>query len=115
MEIVLAVVVAVLYGAGFYLCLRRSTVKLVLGLALLGHAANVLIFTVGGLGGGEPPIVPVGENSPHPGHADPVPQSLILTAIVIGFGVQAFLLVLVKRAWIAQGTDDLDTVGEDER
>lgn len=115
MEIVLAFVVAVLYAAGFYLMLRRSTVKLVLGLALLGHAANLLIFGVGGLGGGQPPIAREGEFAPHAPHADPVPQALILTAIVIGFGVQAFLLVLVKRAWVAQGTDDLDRMRASER
>ena len=108
MTTLLAVVVGILYAAGLYLVMRRSVVKLVLGLALLGHAANLLIFTVGRLSRAAAPIVPPGAERLVPPHADPVPQALILTAIVIGFGVQAFTLVLVKRAHRETGTDDLD-------
>ena len=110
MTLLLAVVIGVLYAAGFYLVMRRSVVKLVLGLALLGHAANLLIFTVGRLSRAGAPIVPAGAERLVPPHADPVPQALILTAIVIGFGVQAFALVLVKRAYRETGTDDLDAL-----
>jgi multicomponent Na+:H+ antiporter subunit C len=106
----LAAVIGVLYAAGFYLVMRRSMVKLVLGLALLGHAANLLIFTVGRLSRDGAPIVAQGAEKLVPPHADPVPQALILTAIVIGFGVQAFALVLVKRACRETGTDDLDAL-----
>jgi multicomponent Na+:H+ antiporter subunit C len=106
----LAAVIGVLYAAGFYLVMRRSMVKLVLGLALLGHAANLLIFTVGRLSRDGAPIVAQGAERLVPPHADPVPQALILTAIVIGFGVQAFALVLVKRAYRETGTDDLDAL-----
>jgi multicomponent Na+:H+ antiporter subunit C len=108
MEFVLAFVIGGLYAAGLYLMLRRSIVKLILGLAILGNAANLLIFTAGGLVGGRPPLVGEGERVPLEGSADPVPQALILTAIVIGFGVLAFALVLVHRAHQAVGTDDLD-------
>ena len=108
MTTLLAVVIGVLYAAGLYLVMRRSVVKLVLGLALLGHAANLLIFTVGRLSRAAAPIVPAGAERLVPPHADPVPQALVLTAIVIGFGVQAFALVLVKRAHRETGTDDLD-------
>ena len=110
MTTLLAVVIGVLYAAGLYLVMRRSVVKLVLGLALLGHAANLLIFTVGRLSRAAAPIVPEGAARLVPPHADPVPQALILTAIVIGFGVQAFALVLVKRAHRETGTDDLDAL-----
>jgi multicomponent Na+:H+ antiporter subunit C len=110
MTLLLAVVIGVLYAAGFYLVMRRSVVKLVLGLALLGHAANLLIFTVGRLSRAAAPIVPAGAERLVPPHADPVPQALVLTAIVIGFGVQAFALVLVKRAHRETGTDDLDAL-----
>jgi multicomponent Na+:H+ antiporter subunit C len=106
----LAVVIGILYAAGLYLVMRRSVVKLVLGLALLGHAANLLIFTVGRLSRAAAPIVPAGAERLVPPHADPVPQALVLTAIVIGFGVQAFALVLVKRAHRETGTDDLDSL-----
>ena len=110
MTTLLAIVVGILYAAGLYLVMRRSVVKLVLGLALLGHAANLLIFTVGRLSRAAAPIVPPGAERLVPPHADPVPQALILTAIVIGFGVQAFALVLVKRAHRETGTDDLDAL-----
>ena len=110
MESVLAVVIGGLYAAGLYLMVRRSVVKMVFGLALLGNAANLLIFTVGRLTRGRPPYVPVGGTEPIPPVADPLPQALILTAIVIGFGVQAFALVLIKRVYQTVGTDDLDVM-----
>ena len=108
MEVVLSVVIGALYAAGFYLMMRRSIVKLIIGLALLGHAANLLIFAAGGLVRAAPAIVPLGADEPPPGYADPIPQALVLTAIVIGLGVQAFAIVLIKRAYQATGTDDLD-------
>ena len=108
MEIVLAFVVGGLYTAAVYLMLRRSLVKLIFGLVLLGHASNLLIFTAGRLARGQPPIVASGETAPPAPYADPVPQALILTAIIISFGVQAFAIVLLKRAYQTAGTDDLD-------
>jgi len=108
MEIVLAFVVGGLYAAGLYMLMRRSIVKLIIGLGLLGHAANLLIFTVGRLTRGRPPLVALGTTLPTEPFGDPLPQALILTAIVIGFGVQAFALVLIKRAYQTVGTDDLD-------
>jgi multicomponent Na+:H+ antiporter subunit C len=108
MELVLPVVVGALYAAGLYMMMRRSMIKLILGLALLSHAANLLIFTAGGLTRARPPIVPEGASEPSAPYADPLPQALILTAIVISFGVLAFSLSLVYRAWRTIGTDDLD-------
>lgn len=108
MESVLAVVIGGLYAAGMYLMVRRSIVKMIFGLALLGNAANLLIFTVGRLTRGRPPHVPVDGIVPVLPVADPVPQALILTAIVIGFGVQAFALVLIKRVYQTVGSDDQD-------
>jgi len=110
METWLAVVVGGLYAAGFYLLMRRSIVKLILGLALLGHAANLLIFTVGRVTRETPPIVPPGAQILEKPFADPVPQALILTAIVIGFGVQAFALVLLRKAYQATGSEDIDAM-----
>lgn len=108
METLLAVVIGGLYAAGLYLMMRRSMVKLILGLVLLGHAANLLIFTVSRLTRGQPPIVPADQTALVAPFADPVPQALVLTAIVIGFGVQAFAIVMLKRAHQLIGTDDLD-------
>lgn len=108
METLLAFVVGALYAAGLYLMMRRSIVKLTIGLVLLGNAANLLIFTAGRLTRGRAPILKPEESSLTGLFADPLPQALILTAIVIGFGLQAFALVLVKRAYDTVGTDDLD-------
>ena len=110
MEIVLAFVIGGLYAAGIYMMMRRSIVKLIIGLALLGHAANLLIFTVSRLNRGQPAIVPEGATAPIGPFADPLPQALILTAIVIGFGTLAFAVVLIKRVYQIVGTDDLDSI-----
>jgi multicomponent Na+:H+ antiporter subunit C len=110
MEAVLAGVVGGLYATGIYLLLRRSLVKVVFGLALLSHAANLLIFTAAGVTRGRAPLVPdhgVARNA----FADPLPQALILTAIVIGFGVLAFALVLLRKVWQSTGREDVDTAG----
>lgn len=108
MTLLLAILVGVLYGAGVYMILRRSLVKVIIGLIFLGHAANLLIFTVGRLTKGIPAFISDGKTEIMEPFADPLPQALILTAIVIGFGVQAFALVLFKRAYQTVGTDDLD-------
>ncbi len=108
METTLAFVIGGLYAAGIYLMLRRSLAQVIMGLSLLTNAANLLIFTVGGLTRGRPPLIPEGVEQPRGTYADPVPQSLILTAIVIGFGVLAFTLVLAYRAYQTVGSDDLD-------
>ena len=115
MEVVLAFVVGALYTAGLYMILRRSVVKLIIGLGLLGHAANLLIFTVGRVTRGSPPIIGEGAEVLLQPFADPLPQALILTAIVIGFGVQAFATVLVKRAYQTVGTDDFDKMRSTDR
>jgi multicomponent Na+:H+ antiporter subunit C len=108
MEILLALVIGGLFAAGVYMLLRRSLVKLVVGLILLGHGANLLIFLMGRLTPGQVPLVPAGATQPVEPFADPLPQALVLTAIVIGFGLQAFALVLVRRLYQAVRTDDLD-------
>jgi multicomponent Na+:H+ antiporter subunit C len=108
MEIVLAFVIGGLFAAGIYMLLRRSLVKLLIGLALLGHAANLLIFTAAKLTRGSPPVIGEKEMVFATPFADPLPQALILTAIVISFGVMAFALALAFRAYRSIGTDDLD-------
>ncbi len=108
MEIVLAIMIGVLYAAGIYMILRRSMVKLILGIILLGNGANLLIFLLGRITKGSPPLIPTDLYTFSEAYADPLPQALILTAIVISFGLQSFAIVLVKRAYKVVGTDDLD-------
>jgi multicomponent Na+:H+ antiporter subunit C len=108
MEPMLAFVVGALFTAAIYMILRRSIVKLVIGLVLLSNAANLLIFTVSGLTRGAPPLIPMNLPGPVEAVADPLPQALILTAIVISFGVLAFAVVLIHRAYEVVGQDDLD-------
>ena len=100
MELILAIVVGALYAGGLYLMMRRSIVKLIIGLALLGQAANLLIFTIGRLNHNQPPLIPAGAQEMSGSFADPVPQALILTAIVIGFGVNiAFCSVIDTQGY----------------
>lgn len=108
MEALLAVAVGVLFATGVYMMLRRSLVKIVLGLGLISNGANLLIFASGGLRAGLPPIIGHHDKTLPAGTADPLPQALILTAIVITFGVQAFALVLMYKAYQATGSSDPD-------
>ena len=108
MQIELAIVVGLLSAAGFYMVLRRNIIKLIIGLSLLSHAANLLIFTAGGLTRSLAPVVPQGQLRPTTPIADPLPQAFILTAIVIGFGVTALSLVLFQRTYQTVGTADPD-------
>jgi multicomponent Na+:H+ antiporter subunit C len=104
MNLLLAVLTGLLAACGAWLMLKGRLLHLVLGLALLGHAANLLIFAAGDPGQ-TPAFAPGG--TPLPEANDPLPQALILTAIVIGFGATAFLLALAWRAWRELGDDDL--------
>lgn len=115
MQLVLAVVTGGLYAAGVYLMMRRSIVKLILGLILLSHAANLLIFTSAGLTRDAPPVISEHAAVPKEPIADPLPQAFILTAIVIAFGIQVFTLVLLKRAHYTVDSDDLDDMNTTDR
>lgn len=108
MEILVAVTIGVVYAAALYQMLRRGVVRVVMGIALLSQAVNLLIFVAGGLWEGKPAFVASGAEVLPPGSADPLPQALILTAIVISFGVLAFTLAMVHRADQSTGTDDVD-------
>jgi multicomponent Na+:H+ antiporter subunit C len=112
MELVLAIVAGVLYATGLYLMLRRRLAQVIVGLGLLANGANVMIFTAAGVTRGNPPVLPADPAAIAP-FADPVPQSLILTAIVIGFGVLAFSLVLAHRVHESAGSDDIDDIRPD--
>lgn len=111
MELLLAVASGALYATGIYLMLRRRLAQLIIGLGLMSNGTNLLIFLAGGLTRAQPPVVPEGATELVPPYADPVPQSLVLTAIVIGFGLLAFALVLAQRVHDTLGTDDVDEIG----
>lgn len=108
MELLLIILIGVLYATGIFMMLRRSMVKLLIGLILLGNGANMLIFVLGGINTGKPPIIGESEKILSGVYADPIPQALILTAIVISFGLQAFAIVLLKRVYVLIETDDLN-------
>ena len=111
MTVALAVTIGVLYGTGVWLLLQRSLSRIVIGLAVLGHGANLLLLAAGGPGG-DPPIA----GSDPALTADPLPpQALALTAIVITFGVSAFLLALAYRSWLHRDDDEVEDDVEDRR
>jgi len=110
METVLALLVGVLVSASVYLMLARNVLRFVFGLVLLSNAANLTIFTAGRVTRAEPPLVPDGLAAPVIEVANALPQALILTAIVIGFGLLAFTLALVFRGYSTIGTLDTDAM-----
>lgn len=107
MTLLLAANVGLLFAAGAYMLMRRSLVKLVVGLVLLGQAANLLIYITSDPLRGRPPLVQPGEQLPPAPHSDPLASALVLTAIVISFGIASYTIVLIKRAYQDVGTDDL--------
>ncbi len=108
MEAFWAVIAGLLFSVGIFLMLRRHLAKLILGLILVGNAANLVIFSGGGLVRGNPSIIPPGEEILAQPYGDPLPQVLILTAIVISFGVLAYFLTLLRQAHQTVGTEDLN-------
>ena len=114
MNYAIAALVGVFFFAAIYLLLSRSLIRMLLGLALLGNAANLLILVSGRLTRLVPPVVPAGAEVPLTGSANPLPQALILTAIVIGFAMFSFLLVLAYRAYQSLDADDTDSMREAE-
>lgn len=110
MTLVLAVIIGVLYGTGVWLLLQRSLSRIVIGLAVLGHGANLLLLAAGGPAG-NPPIAGADPATT----ADPLPQALALTAIVITFGVSAFLLAMAYRSWLHREDDEVEDDVEDRR
>ena len=109
MSIALVVLIGVLFATGVYSMLHRSLTKIIVGVVLLGYGTNLLIVVVGSRPGG-PPIVGALE-----GATDAIPQALVLTAIVIGFALQGFLLALAWRNWTIDGNDDVEDDIEDRR
>lgn len=103
-EFLVASAIGVLVASGIYLILRGRTFPVVLGLTLLSYAVNLFLFVMGRLTVGQPPIITEGVTK----YADPLPQALVLTAIVIGFGMTAFAITLAVKSYVVLGTDHVD-------
>ncbi|MGM0875525.1 MAG: Na(+)/H(+) antiporter subunit C [Bacillota bacterium] len=111
MEVLMSIVAGLLFSAATYLMLSKSLLRIIIGTGLLSHGAHLLILTMGGLKKGASPLL--GEHAQN--YVDPLPQALILTAIVISFGVTSFFLVLAYRSYQELGTDDMDQLrGNDQ-
>jgi multicomponent Na+:H+ antiporter subunit C len=108
MEAVLALLVGLFLAAAIYLILSRALVRMLPGIVLLGNGVNLLIFTAGRLTRATPPLVPHDAKVPVAPFANPLPQALILTAIVIGFAMFVFLIVLAFRAYQSLDADNTD-------
>jgi multicomponent Na+:H+ antiporter subunit C len=104
MELLMAIVIGILFMGATYLMLSKSILRIIIGTGLLSHGAHLLILTMGGLKGGSVPLL----SDEAASYVDPLPQALILTAIVISFGVTSFLLVLAYRTYQELGTDDME-------
>ena len=110
-NLVMALTVGVLYAVGFYLMLQRSLMRVLIGVVVLGHGTNLLLQLVGG----PPARVPIVGNSPLETFADPLPQALALTAVVITFALTTFLLALGYRSFTLIGHDEVQDDLEDRR
>ncbi len=108
MELILALGIGVLTGSGVWLLLRPRTFQVIVGLSLLSYAVNLFIFSTGGLRTGAVPVLERGAVGHLATHADPVPQALVLTAIVISFATTALFLVVLLAARGLTGTDHVD-------
>jgi multicomponent K+:H+ antiporter subunit C len=110
MEYLVASAVAVMAAAGVYLILSQGTFTIVIGLTLLTYATNLFLFTMGRLAANQPGII----FNPAAPHSDPIPQALVLTAIVISFGMTALLLVMSVRGYFESDGDAVDLLGPEE-
>ena len=106
----LSITIGVLVTAGAYLVMQRRLLQVILGLSLLSHAANLMIVASGWVGDGLTPIVRDPANMNPASYVDPLPQAMVLTAIVISFAMTAFLLVLALNVYKRMGTDDVDQI-----
>lgn len=104
MEILMSVVIGIIFAVSVYLLLSNSIIRVILGTLLISHGVHLMLITMAGLQRGGPPLL----HLPIDSFTDPLPQALILTAIVIAFGVTSFLLVMAYRTYQEHKTDDLE-------
>lgn len=106
MELLISILIGILFAVGVYMMLSRKLLRIIIGSAFMSHGTLLMLMTVGKLKTGAAPIVVDGVVDPT--YVDPIPQALILTAIVIGFATTAFGLVLAYRCYQELGTDDTE-------
>lgn len=111
----MSIAIGICYASAVYLLLQRRLLQVLLGIALLGHATNLLILVASGLRGTEVPIIAEGAATLSAHAADPLPQAFILTAIVIGFALLGFALALAYRCMRVLGHDDIDELNNTDR
>lgn len=114
MEVLWSIVVGIFISIGIYLMLERHILRILYGLILISSAVNLAILTAGRLTPGNPPLIEADAVLPAAGSANPLPQALILTAIVIGFGLLVFALILLYRAYTETGSADVDDMKASE-
>ena len=107
-EFLVASAIGVLVAGGIYLALRARTFQVVLGLTLISYAVNLFLFASGRLVIGRPPIWDAVRGGAVSAYTDPLPQALVLTAIVITFGMTAFVVILALRSFLETGSDHVD-------
>jgi multicomponent Na+:H+ antiporter subunit C len=115
MDYLISLIIGLLFASGIYLILRRSIVKLIIGLMLLSYGANLFLFATGKIKHSELPIIKKDQNQLSGDYADPVPQALVLTSIVISFGIQVFAIILINKTYLAVGSDDLDKMNTTDK
>jgi multicomponent Na+:H+ antiporter subunit C len=114
-EIFLILTIGILSAGGCYLLLQRRLLRTLIGLSILSQAVNLIIFTAGKVQSSKPAFILPEKDKLLANTADPIPQALILTAIVIGFAMSAFFVVLAYRVFVATGTDNMDQMLESDR
>ncbi|SRR5690625_957088 len=112
MEIVMSIVIGIVFAVSVYLLLSRNLIRIILGTLTISHGVHLLLITMSELQRGAPPLLNLGEEN----YTDPLPQALVLTAIVIAFGVTSMLLVMAYRTYQEHKTEDLEQLrgSEDE-
>ena len=115
MTLIFVCLIGLCFAIGAWLLMQSHLVHMLLGIAVLGHGANFLLVVLGVGGSATPAFITEGADTIAGSHADPLPQALVLTAIVIGFGVLAFALALAARAWQETGTDIIDDLHHADR
>ena len=117
MNTLVAIVAGIMAAGACYCLMRRNLVRMLIGLVLLSQTVNLVVFSADGLASakGNAPIVEQGQTAPTPPHADALPQALVLTAIVIGFGLIAFCLALFQRAYGMVGSENVEAFNQTDQ
>ncbi|MDI6402077.1 NADH-quinone oxidoreductase subunit K [Balneolaceae bacterium ANBcel3] len=113
MDTILPILAGAIFASGIYLLLRKGLILTIIGIILISNSVNLALFSLGRISTENPPLIAAGSAIPEAPFANPLPQALILTAIVIGFGLLAFALAMAYRSYKELGTIDQDSLLED--